>query len=262
VQPAKGHRCPACHSFLHPDPIKRKEAKLAEILRGWIIHELPNYQDLLPSDFTLDPAKLEDLTFDELTQTIFEVMDAGQRSLPFGSPTYIIPVFALGDDNSKKSEYIDHSTEGTFTKDFRKSLGAAFAVKSLIARKFKGEDAGIKLQIWDVASGSSYRWFRPGFYRQASGAILFFHHSLPQTFESLDSWVDEICAVRPKTPLVIVGLLGGSNLASPKRLVSLSEIDKFRDRHQSPYYEVDLDQKAQFIRPWEKIAELMLVKHI
>jgi hypothetical protein len=45
-------------------------------------------------------------------------------------------------------------------------------------------------------------------------------------------------------------------------LVSLSEIDKFRDRHQSPYYEVDLDQKAQFIRPWEKIAELMLVKHI
>ncbi|MFX1263909.1 MAG: hypothetical protein ACFFCK_00015 [Promethearchaeota archaeon] len=51
VQPSKDYCCPECNSFLHPDPIKRKEAKMAAQLHRWMIEELPKQGWILTSSF-------------------------------------------------------------------------------------------------------------------------------------------------------------------------------------------------------------------
>ena len=60
---------------MHPDPIKRLEADMADKLRHWMIEELPKLGSVRPEDFTLDPEKLETLNFQELTDVLYDLIE-------------------------------------------------------------------------------------------------------------------------------------------------------------------------------------------
>jgi Ras-related protein Rab-6A len=86
-------------------------------------------------------------------------------------------------------------------------------------------DKNIRLQIWDTCGQEVYRSLINGFYRSASLAILVYSIDNQKSFNSLESWLNEI---RTKgNPNVKLFLIGNKIDLKEKRKVTEEEANKF-----------------------------------
>ena len=79
------------------------------------------------------------------------------------------------------------------------TLGVDFQTKTL-----RLGDRDIKLSIWDVAGQERFGSFRDTFYRGARAVALVYDVSEPPSFYSLPRWRDEIRAIAPHAPMVLI----------------------------------------------------------
>ena len=90
------------------------------------------------------------------------------------------------------------------------------------------------LDIWDTAGMENYRSLNQMYYRDATAAILLFDLTNHQTFEHLESWIDEfISATGPDRPIYIVG---NKRDLSPN--VTNDEIGVFISHHKLKYFPI------------------------
>ena len=90
-------------------------------------------------------------------------------------------------------------------------------------------DKNIRLQIWDTCGQEVYRSLINGFYRSASLAILVYSIDNNKSFNSLQSWLNEI---RTKgNPNVKLFLIGNKNDLKEKRKVTEEQAKKFHIDH-------------------------------
>ena len=76
VIPGEGYRCPECQSFLHPDPIKRREADFAQDFRE-LIRRLPDEEWIGPSSYLRpSPEKLEAMSLEQLIEEVNRALAA------------------------------------------------------------------------------------------------------------------------------------------------------------------------------------------
>lgn len=67
------------------------------------------------------------------------------------------------------------------------TIGACFFTKRLVVN-----DVPLKLQIWDTAGQERFRSLAPMYYHGAAGALLVFDMTMPQSFEKVRSWAEEL----------------------------------------------------------------------
>lgn len=67
------------------------------------------------------------------------------------------------------------------------TIGACFFTKRLVVN-----DVPLKLQIWDTAGQERFRSLAPMYYHGAAGALLVFDMTVPQSFEKVRSWAEEL----------------------------------------------------------------------
>jgi len=133
-------------------------------------------------------------------------------------------------------------TENKFMET-KSTIGVAFAVKDV----HTDEQGKIRLQIWDFAGEERFRTLLGPFCIGASGAIMLFDLTKPDSFTHLDDWMDivrshtgESDRIGKKTAIPVV--LAGSKkdlLKGPERLVKKETLNAFMKKNAvTSYHEI------------------------
>ena len=115
-----------------------------------------------------------------------------------------------------KSCVLKRLVENEFKEEHDVTVGVEFG-----SFLIKIEDKVIKLQIWDTAGQESFRSITKIFYRGAHAAIVSYSVTKRDTFEHLESWVNEIRASCSTEVLPI--LIGNKSDMKQERQVSFEE---------------------------------------
>lgn len=137
---------------------------------------------------------------------------------------HLFKVILIGDWGVGKSNIILRITQDAFDPDSRTTIGVEFSQKVIELNKKK-----VIIQIWDTAGQDRYRAITSAYYRAAVGAILVYDISKRTSFESLNTWVNEIYANTAET--ITVMLLGNKVDLSSNREVATEEGKAFAKRY-------------------------------
>jgi small GTP-binding protein len=115
---------------------------------------------------------------------------------------YGFKITVIGDGSVGKTSLIKQFTQGTFEKDYIKTIGAQFS-------KYEKEIAGdsIKLLFWDIAGQDDFVFLRPSFYRESKATIIVY--SLEEndlgkrSFEHITNWYEDIKKHCGEIPIVV-----------------------------------------------------------
>jgi small GTP-binding protein len=111
-------------------------------------------------------------------------------------------VVVIGNGSVGKTSLIEKFTQGTFQKEYIKTIGAQFS-------KFDAEISGdtIELLFWDIAGQDDFLFLRPSFYRDSRAAIIVY--SLEEndlgkrSFKHVTDWHNDIKKYCGDIPIVI-----------------------------------------------------------
>ena len=106
------------------------------------------------------------------------------------SEKFRFKIVVIGDGFVGKTTLILKFTQGTFQKDYLKTVGAQL---SEYEKKFN-EDK-IKLLFWDIAGQDDFHFLRPSFYRASNAAIIVYSLEKndlgKRSFEHIKNWHED-----------------------------------------------------------------------
>lgn len=118
------------------------------------------------------------------------------------SAEFRFKIVMLGDGAVGKTAMTTRFTQDFFDADYKRTIGADFAVKRL---EIPDIDAKVTLQCWDLAGQPRFEFVRQGFYRGARGGLLLYDVTRRRTFLNSDRWREETFKnVGKKIPLIVV----------------------------------------------------------
>ncbi|MHA1583793.1 MAG: Rab family GTPase, partial [Promethearchaeota archaeon] len=133
---------------------------------------------------------------------------------------FIFKICVIGDGATGKTSLITRFTQGSFNKDYIKTLGAQF---SRFEKKFEpknGEAIRARLFFWDIAGQSEFKFMRPTFYNGARAVIVVYDLTRPETLENINTWIEDISTYCGELPIVC--------FANKEDLINENEYDKHR----------------------------------
>ncbi|KAJ2719132.1 Ras- protein Rab-7A [Coemansia sp. Benny D115] len=132
-----------------------------------------------------------------------------------------IKAIILGDSGVGKTSLMHQYVRGTFSTQYKATIGADFLKKNIDL----GDGRVVDVACWDTAGQERFQSLGVAFYRGADCCILCFDVTNPRSFENLESWRDEfLIQVGPRDPesfpFVVVGNkidIEGKRAVSQKR---------------------------------------------
>ncbi|MFX1298806.1 MAG: Rab family GTPase [Promethearchaeota archaeon] len=115
---------------------------------------------------------------------------------------FVFKITVIGDGAVGKTSLIKKYTQGSFQKDYIKTLGAQF---SKYDEEIEGDNC--KLFFWDIAGQDEFNFMRPTFYKGSKAAIIVFSHAPGEevSFEHIPQWHDDIIKYCGDLPIVLFG---------------------------------------------------------
>eukprot|EP01126_Amoeba_proteus_P027816 TRINITY_DN2753_c0_g1_i21.p1 TRINITY_DN2753_c0_g1~~TRINITY_DN2753_c0_g1_i21.p1 ORF type:complete len:223 (+),score=22.69 TRINITY_DN2753_c0_g1_i21:29-670(+) len=137
---------------------------------------------------------------------------------------YLFKFIIIGDTGVGKSCLLLQFTDNRFQTVHDLTIGVEFGAKTVTL-----DTKLIKLQIWDTAGQESFRSITRSYYRGAAGALLVYDVTRRETFNHLNSWLDD---ARQNANVNMVIMLIGNKLDLEKhRQVSTEEGLQFARQH-------------------------------
>ncbi|UCD01401.1 MAG: GTP-binding protein [Promethearchaeota archaeon] len=115
---------------------------------------------------------------------------------------YVFKITIVGDGFVGKTSLIRKFTQGTFQKDYIKTIGAQF---SIFEEKIDGDLC--KLFFWDIAGQDEFHFLRPAFYKDSKAAIIVYtleeNNLGKESFKHLPNWHDDLKQFCGDIPIVV-----------------------------------------------------------
>lgn len=129
----------------------------------------------------------------------------GLPSPPYGNDAaepeeFPLKICLMGDGMVGKTALVTWFTEGRALWDYKRTIGASIATKTL-----QIEDCRVRLVIWDLGGQPTYREVQRHYYRGAAGALLVFDVTRQETFAHTSNWFHAFREVEPEAPIILVG---------------------------------------------------------
>lgn len=162
-----------------------------------------------------------------------------------------LKIILVGDVSVGKTSVIERYINNNFKDDYTCTIQAEQRTK------IKNEDSNtlVRMNIWDTAGQEKFRSLTRQFYRDCQGAIIVFDITKKKTFDSLQTWIDDIKDYSDKDiPIIIVG--NKSDLID-EREVSENNINEFlNDKY--TYFEVSAKYGNNIDLAFNKIKKLIM----
>ena len=111
-------------------------------------------------------------------------------------------VTVVGDGRVGKTSLIKKYTEGSFKKEYIKTLGAQFYVYD---KEIKNDK--IRLMFWDIAGQDKFHFLRPSFFKNSKAAIIVYsledNNFGKESFSHISDWYGEITKHCGEIPIVV-----------------------------------------------------------
>ncbi len=144
---------------------------------------------------------------------------------------FVFKITVIGDGAVGKTSLIKKYTQGSFQKDYIKTLGAQFS-------KYDEEIEGnnVKLFFWDIAGQAEFMFMRPTFYKGSKAAIIVFSHAEgeEESYEHITAWHDDIKKFCGDLPVVLFG--NKVDLVKEKNIDEKKVLDLVKERNFLGYY--------------------------
>lgn len=141
-----------------------------------------------------------------------------------------LKILIIGESGVGKSSLLLRFTDDNFDPDQALTIGVDFKTKKLTV-----DGNTVKLAIWDTAGQERFRTLTPSYYRDAQGAILVYDVTNKQTFNKLETWLNELDTYSTKSN--IVKMLVGNKIDKQGREVSRENGMTFARRHATLFIE-------------------------
>jgi small GTP-binding protein len=113
-----------------------------------------------------------------------------------------VKVTIIGDGGVGKTSLIQRFTQGTFQREYIKTIGAQLS-------NYKVERNGYRTELifWDIAGQDDFHFLRPSFYRASKAAIIVYsleeNNLGKRSFENITRWHDDVKEFCGDIPIVI-----------------------------------------------------------
>jgi len=167
----------------------------------------------------LNIIKMEENSKKEEEEIKYEILGDDVTEVDYSFKTIVIGDSAVG-----KSCLTLKGTKDAFKDFYSPTIGFEF-----LSFNIKINDKIIKLQIWDTCGQEVYRSLISSFYRNSSLAIIVYAINNRDSFDNLESWLDEI---KTKThPYLKIFLIGNKVDLEDERVVDKSTAEKLAKDH-------------------------------
>lgn len=104
------------------------------------------------------------------------------------SQEHLYKILVIGEFGVGKTSIIRRYTEGTFSPNYKLTIGVDFALKNI-----QWDDTTkVNLQLWDIAGHERFGHMTRVYYKYAIAAIIVFDLSRPATFDSVLKWLNDV----------------------------------------------------------------------
>ncbi len=118
-----------------------------------------------------------------------------------GEVDFSFKIIVIGDSAVGKSSLTLRGTKDKYKDFYTPTIGFEF-----LSFTIKIKNQIIKLQIWDTCGQEVYRSLISSFYRNSSLAILVYAINNQESFDSLETWLDEIkTQTHPNLKIFLIG---------------------------------------------------------
>lgn len=164
--------------------------------------------------------------------------------------SYKVKILILGSVNSGKSLLSSKYTLG-FTHSSKHSIGVDISVNYLTLPN--GER--ITNACWTFAPQERFQYYWSNFFRGASGAIILFDITNPESFKEVKLW---ILSVRKHINCIPIILMGNKVDLNYKRAITYEEAKKFAEKEKfAAYIETSVKENVNIIETLELLNEII-----
>jgi len=161
----------------------------------------------------------------------------------------LFKVILVGESGVGKSNLYNRYMKGSSDEDLQPTIGIEWAYKA-----YKIEDKIVKIQIWDTAGQERYRAMTRQYYRGAHGAVLVYDITRKQTFQELESWIQEVknSSGNPDIEIILVGNKCDLTYA---RVVSTKDGLDFAESHKTSFLETSAKDNTNVTTAFHSLYE-------
>ncbi|MBS7287973.1 MAG: GTP-binding protein [Candidatus Freyarchaeota archaeon] len=113
---------------------------------------------------------------------------------------YNFKVLVVGDGGVGKTSLTVRFTTGSFREDYLSTLGVNFYSKTVDV-----DGTLIKLTIWDTGGQERFKPLLPNYFKGGQGSLVVFDVTNPETFRSVEDWVEQVRRYCGDIPIILVG---------------------------------------------------------
>ena len=170
--------------------------------------------------------------------------------------TAVYKIVTLGEAAVGKTSLVTKYVTGKFERDYRKTLGIDISTWDADL------DQGLfKLLIWDLAGQDIFVDLRTRYCQGASGGILVFDLTRPDTLETVPRWVESFREAVGPEPLLM--LIGNKADLDKRRKITREQAEKVaEDLGLYTYKETSAKTGHQVTLTFNELAVLMYKRHM
>ena len=166
---------------------------------------------------------------------------------------YLFKYIIVGDPSVGKSNLLMKFAHNKFTDDYQTTIGVEFGAKNIqINNKI------YRIQIWDTAGQENFRSITRAYYQKCVCAMVVYDITCRETFEHIQSWLQDIHDQSPETVLII--LIGNKIDLENKRIVSTDEGKDFATQNGHIFMETSAKTGEGVNDIFEKTAQEIIKK--
>ena len=143
---------------------------------------------------------------------------------------YLLKYVIIGDSGVGKSNILLRYINNTFSDEFKATVGVEFGAKNL-----QVNGRVYRIQIWDTAGQENFRSIARAYYKNSVCACIVYDITNRNSFNSIQSWIDDCTKQTPKTILYI--LIGNKNDLKDSREVQYEEGAEFAKKRNMIFLE-------------------------
>ena len=143
---------------------------------------------------------------------------------------YLIKYVIVGDSAVGKSNLLLRFTQGSFNSAYQLTIGVEFGSGRIIVK-----NEIFRVQIWDTAGQENFRSITRSYYKNSACALLVYDISKKESFESIQSWIEDCKNSAPETVLMV--LVGNKSDLTDERKVSEEEGREFAEKNGLLFFE-------------------------
>ena len=143
---------------------------------------------------------------------------------------YLLKFVIIGDSGVGKSNILLRYINNTFSDEFKTIVGVEFGAKNL---EVNGRI--YRIQIWDTAGQENFRSIARAYYKNSVCACIVYDITNRNSFNSIQSWIDDCVKQSPKSILFI--LIGNKNDLNESREVQYEEGVEFAKKRNMIFLE-------------------------